>query len=109
VGARYGELLAGSGVEPPRVPPEREHTYQSYQALLPDGVDPEKVIARLAERRIAARRGIMLCHRERPYADQRGPFPGAERAWSRAILLPLHGTLSDEDLARVATAVRGAL
>jgi perosamine synthetase len=109
IAARYAELFAGSGVEPPLVPPDREHTFQSYQALLPDGVDPDRVIARLSERRIAARRGIMLCHRERPYEGQRGPFPGAERAWARAILLPLHGGLSDEDLTRVAQAVREAL
>jgi perosamine synthetase len=109
VAARYAELFAGSPVEPPHSPDGCEHTYQTYQVLLPPGADPARAVARLAEARIAARRAIMLCHREAPYAAQRGPFSSAERAWSRGLILPLHGGLSDGDLARITETVRAAL
>ena len=51
----------------------------------------------------------MLIHRESPYADARGPFPGAERAADRALILPLYHTLSDDDQQRVVDALRAAV
>jgi dTDP-4-amino-4,6-dideoxygalactose transaminase len=35
------------------------------------------------------------------YRDQ-GPFPGADRAFARALALPFHTKLTDSDLDRVA-------
>ncbi len=105
---RYAEAFAGSALAPPFEPPGCEHTYQTWQGLLDEGVDRDRVIARLLDAGVTARRGIMLIHRERPYAGA-GPFPNAERASARSLLLPLFDALSDDDQGRVIEAALSAL
>ena len=39
-------------------------------------------------------------HRLRAYAGQ-GPFPGADRAYERALALPFHTRLEDDEFDRV--------
>lgn len=82
----------------PAAPVDRRHVYQSYQLVLgPGAVTRDEVVARLQARGIAARRGLMLCHRQVPYADQQGPFPGAEAVAERALFLPLFHELTAAD------------
>ena len=45
--------------------------------------------------------GTYALHRLQAYADQ-GPFPGADRAYERALALPFHTRLEDGELDRVA-------
>ena len=109
--ARYNAAFAGSTIVPPLVPGDRTHTYQTYQVLLDDGVDRDRIMARLLEDGIPSRRGIMNIHREPPYADQPGPFPDAEWAADHALILPLHDTLTIDDqdyvIERLRTVVAG--
>jgi dTDP-4-amino-4,6-dideoxygalactose transaminase len=107
--ARYADAFAGTAITPPLEPPGCTHTYQTWQGLLDERVDRDRVIAQLLAAGVTARRGIMLIHRERPYADARGPFPNAEHAADHALLLPLYDALSDEDQARVIDAARAAV
>ncbi|MSP60295.1 MAG: DegT/DnrJ/EryC1/StrS aminotransferase family protein [Myxococcales bacterium] len=99
--ARYATAFAGTRVEAPFTPGDRQHTFQSYQTLLGPGIDRDRVMAHLLDDGIASRRGIMLIHRERPYAGAPCPFPGAEHAADRGLILPLYHTLTDEDQQRV--------
>ena len=48
--------------------------------------------------------GTYALHRFSAYADQ-GPFPGADAAFERALALPLHSRLTEDDLDRVAEGV----
>jgi dTDP-4-amino-4,6-dideoxygalactose transaminase len=48
--------------------------------------------------------GTYALHRLAAYRDQ-GAFPGADAAFERALALPLHAALSDDELDRVAAAL----
>ena len=50
---------------------------------------------------IEAQIGTWALHRLDAYRDQ-GPFPAADRAFERALALPFHTRLTDDDLDRVA-------
>jgi dTDP-4-amino-4,6-dideoxygalactose transaminase len=94
----------------PTVPEDRSHVYQSYQLVLgPGAAARDEVVARLQERGIAARRGLMLCHRQAPYADQQGPFPDAEAVAERALFLPLFHELTEAQQDEVIEGLRDAV
>ena len=74
------------------------HGWQAYVVQL-DRRD--EALAALREAGIEAQIGTWALHRLGAYRDQ-GPFPGADRAFERALALPFHTKLSDSDLDRVA-------
>jgi perosamine synthetase len=61
----------------------------------------DEALEALAAAGIQAQIGTYALHRLAAYADQ-GPFPGADEAFERALALPFHNRLTDEDLDRVA-------
>jgi dTDP-4-amino-4,6-dideoxygalactose transaminase len=74
------------------------HGWQAYVVQL-DRRDEALEALRAAG--IEAQIGTWALHRLGAYRDQ-GPFPGADRAFERALALPLHTKLTDSDLDRVA-------
>ena len=101
--AAYAERLDGV-VDLPGADAGDRHGWQAYVVRV-DRRD--EVLARLAESGIQAQIGTYALHRLAAYAEQ-GPFPGADEAYERALALPFHGRLSDDDLDRVAEALRAA-
>jgi dTDP-4-amino-4,6-dideoxygalactose transaminase len=59
---------------------------------------------------IATRRGIMLAHREPPYAEhgRRFHLPNSEQASDRSLLLPLYPQMTASDQGRVVEALQQA-
>ena len=57
---------------------------------------------------IEAQIGTYALHRLSAYRD-RGSFPGADAAFERALALPFHTKLTDDELDRVADALARAL
>jgi perosamine synthetase len=74
------------------------HGWQAYVVQL-DRRD--EALAALRAAGIEAQIGTWALHRLGAYRDQ-GPFPGADRAFERALALPFHTKLTDSDLDRVA-------
>ena len=60
----------------------------------------DEALEALAKAGIQAQIGTYALHRLGAYADQ-GPFPGADAAFERALALPFHNRLTDEELDRV--------
>ncbi len=60
----------------------------------------DEALAALREAGIQAQIGTYALQRLAAYADQ-GPFPGADAAFERALALPFHNRLTDDDLDRV--------
>ncbi len=85
-------------VETPRAADGDRHGWQAYVVQL-DRRDDALEALRAAG--IEAQIGTWALHRLAAYADQ-GPFPGADRAFERALALPFHTKLTDPDLDRVA-------
>jgi perosamine synthetase len=74
------------------------HGWQAYVVQL-DRRD--EALAALRAAGIEAQIGTWALHRLGAYRSQ-GPFPGADRAFERALALPFHTRLTDPDLDRVA-------
>ena len=99
--ARYTEALkTHPWLRPPYAPPFAEPNFQSYAVqLIPQTpLDRNELMQALLDRGIATRRGIMLAHRERPYAEaSHASLPGSELASDRSLLLPLFPQLTAEE------------
>jgi dTDP-4-amino-4,6-dideoxygalactose transaminase len=101
VAAGYGERLAELPVTLPRADDGDVHGWQAYVI----GVDRrDELLAALRAQGIEAQIGTYALPRLAPYRDQ-GSFPGAERAFERALALPFHTRLTESELDRVAAAL----
>jgi dTDP-4-amino-4,6-dideoxygalactose transaminase len=99
--AGYEERLQGV-VETPRADEGDVHGWQAYVVQV-DRRD--EILRELRAQGIEAQIGTYALHRLEAYRDQ-GDFPGAGRAFERALALPFHSRLSEGDLDRVADALR---
>ena len=92
------------GVDAPAEPDYATSNWQSYIVRLP-GVEPaqrNRVLDRLHQRGIAARRGLMACHLEPCYAHApHPPLPHSEAAAAETLVLPLYQDLGDDQQDRV--------
>lgn len=110
--ACYADLLGNiEGLILPFEPKWARSNWQSYCVRLPDRVDQKAVMQSLLDQGIATRRGIMCAHREAPYRDEplRHSLRESEHAQDHAILLPIYAQMTDDDLVRVADAVRAEI
>jgi dTDP-4-amino-4,6-dideoxygalactose transaminase len=82
----------------PRAADGDRHGWQAYVVQL-DRRD--EALAALRAAGIEAQIGTWALHRLEPYRS-RGSFPGADRAFERALALPFHSQLTESDLDRVA-------
>jgi perosamine synthetase len=67
--------------------------------------DPDAVAARIAEAGFTARRYWKPLHRQPAYASE-GAFHGADHFYEHGLWLPSCFSLSDEDVARIISAVK---
>ena len=81
-------------VETPAAEDGDEHGWQAYVVQLDDR---DEALAALRAEGIEAQIGTYALHRLGAFHDQ-GPFPGAERCFERALALPLHSRLTEEDI-----------
>lgn len=114
VARRYGELLAGSDVEPP-LADDADHarSWFVYVVQLPEGTDRERVIAGLEARGVATSRYLPCIHlqsymRER-YGFAEGLCPVAEGIAKRTLALPFYAQLEAEEQEYVVEALRAAM
>jgi len=113
--ARLSELLRDvGGLVLPRQLEGREHVWHQYTVLLPEGVDRDFVVSRLAEEGVGS--GIYypkLVYDYDPYRNRpdviRSETPVAADAARRCLSLPVHPHLSPADLTAVSTAVHKVL
>jgi perosamine synthetase len=110
--AHYAELLAD--IEELGLPVEPDwarSNWQSYCVRLPEQVNQRAVMQNLLDKGIATRRGIMCSHREAPYLGQkqRHDLRQSELVQDHSILLPIYAQMTQDDLVRVADALRHEL
>ena len=110
--ARYDRLFAGNPkLQTPFVPAGRPHTYQSYCVWLQDGASRNAIMAALADKGIASRRGVMASHLE-PFYREMYPnlsLPVTEAATTDTLLLPLYVGMTSGEQDEVVAAVLEAL
>jgi perosamine synthetase len=103
VAAAYTERLAGI-VETPSAADGDVHGWQAYVVQVERR---DEILRALREQGIEAQIGTYALHRLAAYTDQ-GAFPGADAAYERALALPFHTRLTEDEVGRVADAVRAA-
>lgn len=96
----YTERLRGVVLTPSTDDGDR-HGWQAYVVQLDDR---DRVMAGLRAEGIQCQIGTYALHRLGAYRGQ-GAFPGADAAFERALALPLHARLAEEELDRVASAL----
>ena len=102
-------LGATPGVQVPSVPPGCSHVYYQYCVYGPEHVDRDQLVVQCVRRGV----DIETLHVDVPpdmelFAGAVAEAAGARRA-SQAIQVPVYSSLTDEQVARVATVVRDVL
>lgn len=94
-------------IKVPRVPVYAYHNYQSYwiELLKSAPVDRNTLMARLLEKGIATRRGIMAIHMEKSYSGYKVSLPETDRITRDTILLPIYPTMTEEQQEYVITCI----
>ncbi|MFN8635097.1 MAG: DegT/DnrJ/EryC1/StrS family aminotransferase [Chloroflexota bacterium] len=109
---RYSAILGRDPrITVPYSPPDRPHTYQSYCIWPRGGAPRAEVMAQLADRGIATRRGVMASHLE-PFYREMYPglsLPVTEAASAETLLLPLYVGMTEADQDEVIDALLAAL
>jgi dTDP-4-amino-4,6-dideoxygalactose transaminase len=114
VAERFNEAFAAiEAIETPRTLPDRLHAWHLYVIRLhPDQLTLSRAqfIEALRERNIGSSVHFIPLHLQPYYRDtygyQRGDFPEAERAYDRAVSLPIYPRMTDQDQQDVIDAVR---
>jgi perosamine synthetase len=125
VAARYAERLAASGgaaagegdpdglVLPCADAGAARRGWFVYVVRLPRSADRSAVIEALAGDGIASKAYLPCIHLQpfyrRRFGHREGQFPVAEEAASRSLALPFFGSLGEDDVERVCTALTAAL
>jgi perosamine synthetase len=114
VAALYAERLAAlEGVATPIAGRDRERrSWFVYTVTLPEGVDRDAAIGRLAERGVASKAYLPCIHlfphlRELGYRE--GQFPVAEAASARSLALPFFPAMEEAQVERVCEALAAAI
>ncbi len=109
IAARYGELLAGSGVITPEMPAAGRHVFYAYAIRVPEG-RRDALRAHLGERGIGTQIHypvpIHLQEAARFLGYRQGDLPVTERLASEVLSLPMYAELTDEQVERVASSVK---
>jgi dTDP-4-amino-4,6-dideoxygalactose transaminase len=109
---RYDRLLGRDPrIAVPFVPSGRPHTYQSYCVWPRGGAPRADVMASMAERGIATRRGVMASHLE-PFYREMYPhlsLTATEAASAETLLLPLYVGMTEAEQDEVIDALLTAL
>lgn len=106
----YATRLRGiAGVTAPTTPPGLEHSFQSYVAVLADGIDRDAVIDAMRARGVETTLGTYSMHLQ-PYFRERfaiddAQLPVATRIHHQALTLPLYPQLTINDLDRISEAL----
>jgi dTDP-4-amino-4,6-dideoxygalactose transaminase len=117
IAARYAAAL-GDTVQVPSTKPGADHAWGLYSVLLPAGSDRARVQDAMKAQGVPS--GIYYpkpLHHQPAYAGAHAasivggpaPLPVSEMLCTRILALPMHPYLTDQETARVAAALRGAL
>jgi perosamine synthetase len=107
------ELASIPWLQPPEVPPDGRHGWQSYVCLLSDDapMSRDAMLATLHDRGISGRPGTHAVTELGVYRQRRDPglnsCPRASELARRTLALPLHNRMTEEDLAYVVSTIRG--
>jgi len=101
---RYLRHLASlPDVNLPLEPAWARSNWQSFCVRLPETCDQRQVMQKMLDAGVMTRRGIMSCHREKPYVERHGgkSLPLSESASDHTVILPLYPQMTEAEQDRV--------
>jgi perosamine synthetase len=105
------ELGATEWIKIPMGIQRRKHSYQTYHLLLDPSIERDKMIDYLKEEGIEANLGAHALHCLPYYQEKYGygapDFPKAGLAYRQGLSLPIGQHLTDSDVLRIATTLKG--
>lgn len=108
--ARYAGALAGvAGVAAPRVPADREPTWQTYAVTVDPALDRDRLVMALRGRGVGAHIGTFALHAQPVYGARPGRCPESARLFARHLALPMYADLTDAEQDRVVAALADAI
>ena len=109
VAAGYAELLGDADLlELPVTAPDRSHTWQTYAVTLDPAVDRQQVVTALRAQGVQCNFGTYALHLQPVYGESEA-CPVSADLHRRHLAIPMHANLGDDDVERVARAVRAAV
>lgn len=108
LGRLYRDALGGTGIAAAPEEPWAETVYWLYSALLPSGVDRDRVMLLLAEEGIETRPFFYPLHEMPPYRADASRFPVASDLARRGVTLPSFYAMGLDDVVAVVEALRDA-
>ena len=111
IASQYRERLTPTSLTLPYESPDALHSYWLYSVLLPESMDRDGTISRLAENGVDTRPVFYPLHQMPPYRDFRrtGNLSVADSVAARGLSLPSSAGLGPEDVSQVCTAVASAV
>jgi len=102
---RYATLLDGvPGIHTPRIPDDRDPTWQTYAVTVDEDVDRDAAVLGLRAHGIGSTIGTYALHREAVY-DAPRDCPRSEELFRRHLALPMYADLTATDQERVVDAL----
>lgn len=103
----YSEKIKHSGISLPSVATDRNHTWQTFHIMLEDGMDRQRAIHLLREKRIGTNYGAQCIPAQKYYLhkykfDSSAQFPNAWKAFRQGLAIPLYERLTEEDVHYIA-------
>ncbi|WEP01001.1 DegT/DnrJ/EryC1/StrS family aminotransferase (plasmid) [Streptomyces sp. FXJ1.172] len=109
VAGQYAELLGDDELlTVPTVPGDRTHAWQTYMVTLDPGVDRGAVASELRGRGIGCGHGTFAGHIQ-PVFQAKQECPVSADLARRQLAIPMHAELTEDQVARVAEVLRGAV
>ncbi|MBL1087398.1 DegT/DnrJ/EryC1/StrS family aminotransferase [Streptomyces actinomycinicus] len=109
VARQYAELLADDDLlSVPYVPNDRTHAWQTYMVTLDAGVDRGAVATELRGQGIGCGHGTFAGHIQ-PVFEAKQKCPVSADLAARQLAIPMHAELTQDQVARVAQALRSAV
>lgn len=108
IAALYRSELANTGVEFQHVPPDVQSSEWLISVLLPKDINRDQLMQLMSDKGIDTRPVFYCAHQMPMYATGQS-LPVAEEISRRGISLPSYPGLADDDVARVADALRLAI
>lgn len=104
--ATYLSEIKNARITLPFVPPDRNHTWQTFHLLLDDSLDQQLVMESLKQKNIGTNYGAQCIPSQQYYQKKYNfnaseQFPMAYRAYTKGLAIPLYERLSEDQISYI--------
>ena len=107
----FDELKTVEGINLPKIPLDKNHTWQTFHITLDEKIDRDNVIVKLKERGIGTNYGAQCIPSQIYYSEKynlncQKDYPNALNAYKKGLALPIYEKLQPEDIKTISTKIK---